>query len=945
MVDFTEDEHDSLLHLGIRRKSGRYPWGSGEDPYQRAAGVKSFMDEIKKEQPGITEAGIAKALSDYAGEPVSTTELRAAVAVSTEMIRGENQATATRLRDKGMSNGAIALQMGLGSGKSAESTVRGWLKNSDTIKENSLRATANKLKEQLETKPFLDVGKGNHLYMGITSTKLNTALAMLQDEGYAVHPIKVPQLGGADKLTSVKVLTKGDVSWSEARQAVLRGDLSIITAQSDDGGLSYKVPKDKPVSVAAKRIEVRYGKDGGSAMDGVIELRRNVDDLSLGKNRYAQVRVAVDGTHYLKGMAMYSDDMPAGVDVRFNTNKSDTGNKLDAMKPLKTSKEGDALDANNAFGAQVRPHVYIDKKTGKEKTSPLNIVNEEGDWDKWSKTLSSQMLSKQPNPFARRQLDQAHSHREEELNTIMSLTNRVVKKKLLDEFSESADSDAVHLAAAAMPRQSTHVILPINSIRPNEIYAPNYNNGERVALVRYPHSGPFEIPELTVNNKNLDARRILQDARDAVAIHHSVAQKLSGADFDGDAVAVIPNDEGHVKHRPSLAKLKDFDPKELYKIPDDDTKTKRMTKENTQNEMGKISNLITDMSIHGANDDEMSRAVRHSMVVIDAEKHGLNYKQSAIDNNINDLKSRYQARYGSSSRPGGASTLISRASADARIPQQKLRSKKTGGPPIDPKTGEKVFIPTGRTYTKVTTTVDKKTGRTITKSEVLPKLTKGTQMEFAKDARQLLSGDPTKPFDGPDRGTGMERTYANHANAMKALGNKARKESVSLVMPKLSGAAKAVYSKEIASLNGKLEIALRNAPLERRAQVLGNAIAKQRIDDNPGITKDDVKKIKYQSQRDAREITGAGKIKIEIDDMEWEAIQSGAVAYSRLNEILNHADMKIVRQHATPSSRRSLTPGQLSRIKQMQASGKPMSEISSQLGIPRSTIVDNLNKA
>ena len=50
--------------------------------------------------------------------------------------------------------------------------------------------------------------------------------------------------------------------------------------------------------------------------------------------------------------------------------------------------------------------------------------------------------------------------------------------------------------------------------------------------------------------------------------------------------------------------------------------------------MGKISNLITDMTLLGASEDKLARAVRHSMVVIDDEKHHLDYKQSEKDNNI-----------------------------------------------------------------------------------------------------------------------------------------------------------------------------------------------------------------------------------------------------------------------------------------------------------------------
>src|SRR5690606_19993621 len=103
---------------------------------------------------------------------------------------------------------------------------------------------------------------------------------------------------------------------------------------------------EPPKSIDPKRIEVRYAEDGGADMDGVIQVRRGVDDVSLGGAKYAQVRIAVGDTHYLKGMAMYTDDLPDGVDLRFNTNKSDKGDKLAAMKPLKD-------DPDNPFGATI----------------------------------------------------------------------------------------------------------------------------------------------------------------------------------------------------------------------------------------------------------------------------------------------------------------------------------------------------------------------------------------------------------------------------------------------------------------------------------------------------------------------------------------------------------------------------------------------------------------
>jgi hypothetical protein len=201
----------------------------------------------------------------------------------------------------------------------------------------------------------------------------------------------------------------------------------------------------------------------------------------------------------------------------------------------------------------------------------------------------------------------------------------------------------------------------------------------------------------------------------------------------------------------------------------------------------------------------------------------------------------------------------------------------------------------------------------------------------------------------------MEELYAAHAIAMKDMANSARKESLALSakLPRQNKAAKAVYAKEVAALEAKLKIAQRNAPLERRAQVLGNAMAKARIDAHPEYDRDDIKKVKYQSLESARLTTGASKIKIgapdekghsTFTDREWEAVQAGAFSSSRLKEILANADMDRVKALATPRSSSSLTTGQLAKAKMMQDSGRPMSEIAEALGLPRSTIVDNLNR-
>ena len=213
------------------------------------------------------------------------------------------------------------------------------------------------------------------------------------------------------------------------------------------------------------------------------------------------------------------------------------------------------------------------------------------------------------------------------------------------------------------------------------MYAPNYKNGEKVALIRYPHGGTFEIPILTVNNKQSTAKRMLDNALDAIGINSKVAERLSGADFDGDTVMVIPTG-GKVKvtSTPPLKGLEGFDPKLEYGGKKEGT-FKPM--KNTQTEMGKISNLITDMTLKGATQDELARAVRHSMVVIDAEKHKLDYKQSEQDNGISALKKKYQGTVDENGRyHEGAATLISRAKSETSVLKRK------GSPIINKETGE-----------------------------------------------------------------------------------------------------------------------------------------------------------------------------------------------------------------------------------------------------------------
>lgn len=891
---------DELMHIGILRKSGRYPWGSGANPHQRS---RTFIDSVNDlKSKGLSEVEIARGLG-----LASTKELRDVNTLAKNVIWAEESSIALRLKDKGYSNIAIGKTMGKN-----ESSVRNLLNPALIERRTVIQTTANKIRDKLKEGVYLDIGAGSEQYMGISKEKLGKAIALLKEEGYKVQYVKIPQLG-TNNFTTVKILVPSDVTYSTVYNN--KDKIKPFDERTDDGGRTF-YGLTTPVNVDSKRISIVYSDDGGSNKDGVIELRPGVSDLSIGSAKYAQVRIAVDGTHYLKGMAVYSSDLPKGTDIRFNTNKSkaEAPNKKDVMKPLKDDKD-------NPFGAVIKP--------GGQRGA-LNIINEEGDWFKWSKNLSSQMLSKQNPSLIKQQLGLTFASKQAEFDEIMRLTNPTIRKKLLETFADDMDSSSETLSAMGLPKTAQHVILPIPSMKTTEVYAPQYRDGERVVLIRHPHGGIFEIPELTVNNRNQQAKTVLGRAKDAIGIHPKVAEQLSGADFDGDTVLVIPNKNNSVKTMKSLSALQDFDPRSSYqKYPG----MKVMS--NTQTEMGKISNLITDMTIKGAPTNEIVRAVRHSMVVIDAEKHGLNWKQSEKDHNISELKVKYQG-----GKTGGSSTLISKASSDFRVLERKGRSAVEGGP-IDKVTGEKKYVNTGEMYPKRILRpdsqggpIDKATGKKvyIDTGVMVPKLTLSTKMAETKNAYSLSSGTP------------REALYADYANNLKALANKARKESVNTPSLVYSPSANKTYSKEVSSLISKLNIAVKNKPLERQAQLLANNIVATKKQADPNMSKDTLKKIKGQALTEARERTGAKKQRITITDIEWQAIQAGAISNGRLQSILENSDLDSIKKLATPRTATVMTSSKVARANSMLAAGYTQAEIADALGIPTSTLNASLNR-
>ena len=883
-------ETEWLLHSGTPQMrdfdpngSGRYRQGSGDNPYQHAREFKDRITAIRRSKGGTLSY---RELSEYMfGKKedgtlnVSDREFRKMITQANASISEHDYLKATKLQSKGWSDKAIAKELGR-----SESGVRDLLKRNADSKAKRINNTAEMLKQSLDKNGgFIDIGAGSELWVGVSRSTFEAAVKQLDGNGYKIHNFPVRQLFGQGN-TTVKVLcpegtTKADV-WNHLGDVRLPVDIRL----DSEGNPNLLRPIE---NVDSKRVMVKYAEEGGVQRDGVIELRRGVADLNLGNASYAQVRIGVDGTHYLKGMAVYADDLPDGIDIRFNTNKHVGTPKLDVLKKMK-----DPSNLENPFGASIST-----------QRGALNIVNEEGDWSNWSRTLAAQFLSKQYIPTARRQLKATADVAKAEFDEIKSLTNPTLKRYLLNEFANSCEADAVHLKAIRLPGQAQKVLLPLPNNRQDECYCPGMKDGTQVALVRYPHGGVFEIPVLTVNNNNPEAKKIMGNARDAIGIHPSKAEILSGADFDGDTVMVLPlNNSWKLKKRPPLEDLNGFDPKTQFAgshLPAKDL----MKKTQVQQQMGSITNLITDMTVQGADEHELARAVAHSMVVIDAEKHKLDYKASEKYFNIAGLKAKYQH--------GGASTLFSQAKSQYYYDErrEKAVSKLTPEERKRWERGEMIYEPTGKTNYK---------GKLLQ--------TKGTKMGETDDAFKLSSG------------SNMETYYAQYANEMKDLARQARAEMRATGKLEYSPSAFKTYSEEVSSIKAKLNTALMNAPLERKAQTLANSTWNVEHLEHPEYTKEEEKKAKSRHLQAARAAVGAGKEKIDISDREWEAIQAGAVHDSTLLKILANTDSKALRQRAMPRGT-EIAPAKLARARSMKASGNyTWDELSEILGISVSAL-------
>jgi hypothetical protein len=271
------------------------------------------------------------------------------------------------------------------------------------------------------------------------------------------------------------------------------------------------------------------------------------------------------------------------------------------------------------------------------------------------------------------------------------------------------------------------------------------------------------------------------------------------------------------------------------------------------------------------------------------------------------LKEKYQG-----APNAGASTLVSRRKSYTMEEQRKLRRHSKGGP-TDPVTGRRVYEPTGKTRK------DKDGNR-------VPVMEKVRKLDVTDDAHTLSSG------------TRVERIYADHSNRLKDLANKARLEELKTPAVKRNASAAKAYSREVASLDSKLAIADRRKPLERKANLLANQVVTAKIQANPTLDKDSIKKLRYQELERARAVVGVNRAKFDITDDEWAAIQAGAVSNHKLERILAKADVERVKQLASPKKVELMTSARASRAHQMLASGYTRAQIAAALGVSISTL-------
>jgi hypothetical protein len=299
-----------------------------------------------------------------------------------------------------------------------------------------------------------------------------------------------------------------------------------------------------------------------------------------------------------------------------------------------------------------------------------------------------------------------------------------------------------------------------------------------------------------------------------------------------------------------------------------------------------------------------------------------------------------------SSKPEGA--LIWKTADDVLYPDRKY-DKTTGMMSIRTADGKKVtYDPKDKeAYAKYNPVkrIDPATGKVrytdrddTVEYKTKEKTQKSTKMMEVDDANELMS-----TYQWP-----KEKAYAEYANSMKDLANRARKEMMTTGNLKMDKNAKLVYAQEVVSLKEKLREAQLNAPKEREAQRKANYTVAQKKLENPNMKSADEKKERQRALTAARVDVGSvsrKKRNINITDREWDAIQAGAISENVLTQILANADVDKLRERATPRATVTLSTARVNKIKQMANSNYSLDEIARSCGCSTSTVQKYLKGA
>ena len=894
----------SFEHHGVKgMKWYQHLFGEEQKKWRTLNKVK----EYKESHPGATYTEMAKAFG------ISTTELRQRITaenhhkaefrlwLAQEMSNPDEHITKSQMDEVFQSPAGTAARI---------------LSNGRSKKDAKMNEIHDKLVERVKEVKYLDIGEGTEIQLGLTRETLGGIVKTLEAEGYHTHTITRKNLTDDTKGIKMVVLTKdGDLESVKKHKY----DIRTLDAWYDPEGKLRDI--EPPKQLDWDRVKIKYGDEGGVARDGMMQVRPGAEGLDLGDSRYAQVRIAVGGTSYMKGVAIvdHLQTFPPGTDIIFNTNKPKGTPREKVLKDLK----GEVM-SDNPFGAVI-----------KSQKGYINFVQKEGDWNEWSAGLAAQMVSKQPDKFVKSQLDKTFDNIKRDFDSFKAIPNTAIQSYFLENYAKSLTTKANKLKTDGVEGERAQLLLSNPDLKPNEIYAPNYKNGETLYLIRYPHGGTFEIPVLTVNNNHQSSRKLLGNAVDAVMVHPSAGQKLSGADYDGDTVYVLPANKNNPITSTTLPpalrkKVAEFDPEVYHRdVPENVNGGHLYRKKFTTDQMGIATNLISDMTTLKAPMGDIVDATLYSMVVIDSWKHNYDLKQAKQDFRINELKKKYQG-----AANAGSATVITRARSkvkvythyDGTLERVKEKTRKVTGA-------------NGKTYNEKYYVLEDGT-------EVPKKRTKEVRlMDITADANTLKSQFKNSTED----------RYAAYANSLKALQNEAIKANAALKMPKRDPQAAKRYAQEVESITEKLRKAMSKAPIERQIELLAEQRYRHYL--RPEMDADDRKKLAARSRLTARKIvtgqTQGPKSKrserLHLTDLEWEAILHNAVSPTTIKSVLKYTDDDEVREKVIPRGYQTIPAAKVSRARAMlsqTSGGKPKytyAEVAEALGVSVDALRDNIN--